>query len=143
MIEELPLSSNEEPIYTKLARWITVAKAVHLDNQELSFMRNAEFYIIEDIIRNQLIFGIRSHVLTEDLEIVRKEEKVPLTWWDMFKETYQRKWWMKIRNPIKYRVFTLQVDPKLLFPDTTYYPQSFGRVIRFTETRAWWKNVEC
>ena len=131
------------PIKEHLAEWLKVAKVMYLDTQELSSMRNAEFNIVEDIIKDQLILGLSTYVLAEKLEPIIKTERVPCTWWDMFKETYQHKWWMFIRKPVKYREFTLQVEPRLLFPDTKHYPKQFGRVFRFVETtKAWWEDVD-
>lgn len=86
---------------------LKIAIRQHLSAEMATMASTAELntWIAEDLARN-LVFELRAHVLAEQLppQTIRHRVRVTTTdprhatWWDAYKDTHRRRWWMRWRH---------------------------------------------
>lgn len=111
--------------------WRAVDYVTTISAKVLSGMTEPEERFFKEQLRNQMIYGLRSHVLSYPLpgHIAKREHtviwRVPATSWQMFKEEHQHAWWMRwlvARRPVLKTAHTRRVEFEAEWKDYAVYP---------------------
>lgn len=105
------------------------------------YVREKLSYSVEpDLVRDELIHKIETFFLAEHITDDYYWETVwhpstPKTWWQMFKQTYSDRWWLKRhvrKHPVQFNTGSSQqvgikVKRYVGYPDATIQIKNFGR----------------
>lgn len=93
-------------------------KEVILEKTQLHCTRLVDIAISPHDVAMMLIYDIRSYILSEQLNNIRREVEYPSDWWQAFKGRWFTKKMLK-RWPVKMKKHVIDIDIKALYPELT------------------------
>jgi hypothetical protein len=96
----------------------TAVKEVILEKEQFHCAKVIDVRVSPTDVANMLMYDLRSYILSEQLDNIRRVVEHPADWWQAFRQ----RWFPKCllyRNPVKMKRHVIDIDFKALYPELT------------------------